>query len=283
MQEYDATLKTILVRPGSSVLTAIAGVDRLTWLNVETPLVRNLRVDMLGWSGDGELVEIEFQSTNDDDLPVRMGEYLFATGRVHRRLPRQIVLYVGNAPMRMANGIAGTDFWLRYHLVDVRDLDGEALLASANPGDNIIALLTRLGERTDTVLRILERIAAAPDAERSRAMAELLILACLRKRDGAVREEAKKMPILNDIMDSEIFGPLIRQGRAEGRAEGRVEGEVEGRVKGQVALLLRLMEKRFGAVPRRYRTRLAALAPAELESVGLRLMDAERIEDLFAQ
>jgi hypothetical protein len=267
MHEYDVALKTILTRPGSSLLAALTGADRLRWLNVEKPKVQNLRVDMLGAFEDGELAEIEFQSTNDARLPVRMGEYLFAAARIHGRMPRQIVLYVGDAPMRMSNGIAGPDFWLRYHLIDARDLDGDALLASENLGDNIIALLTRLGERAETVGRILERIAAGPEADRSQAMAELLIVACLRKRDGAVREEARKMPILNDIMDSEVFGPLIRQGRAEGLAE----------------LLLALTEERFGKVPARYRKRLAALTPAELKTAGLRLMKAERIEDLFVQ
>jgi hypothetical protein len=265
MHEYDVALKTILMRPGSALLAALTGVDRLRWLNVETPRVRNLRVDMLGSFEDGELVEIEFQSRNDDDLPMRMGEYLFAIGRVHGRLPRQIVLYVGDAPMRMSDRMAGPDFWLRYHLVDVRDLDGEALLASGNPGDNIVALLTRLGERSETVVRILERIAAGPAADCSQRIAELLIVAGLRKRDRMIREEAKNMPILDDIMDSEVIGGALRQGRSEG----------------QLTLLVRMMEKRFGSVPEQYRRRLSALPPAELESAGLRLMDATRIEDLF--
>ena len=43
-------------------------------------------------------------------------------------------------------------------------------------------------------------------------MAELPILACLRTLGGEVTKEAKRMPILNDIMDSEVLGPLIRQG-----------------------------------------------------------------------
>jgi hypothetical protein len=79
------------------------------------------------------------------------------------------------------------------------------------------------------------------------------------------------MPILNDIMDSEVFGPLIRQGRAEGRAEGQLE------------MMLGQMEKRFGAVPPRYRKRLAAMKPEELKAAGLRLLDVNRIEDLFAR
>ena len=52
-----------------------------------------------------------------------------------------------------------------HELVDVRDLDGEALLASGNPGDNIIAILTQLGNRPGTVRRVLQRIASAPAGE----------------------------------------------------------------------------------------------------------------------
>ena len=83
------------------------------------------------------------------------------------------------------------------------------------------------------------------------------------------------MPILNDIMDNEVVGPLLRQGRAEGRLEGRVEGQVE--------MLLGRAGKRFGRVPADIAQRIAALKPAQLKRMALRLLDANRIEDLFAQ
>jgi len=79
------------------------------------------------------------------------------------------------------------------------------------------------------------------------------------------------MPILNDIMDNKVIGPAIRQGRAEGRVEGQVE------------MLLGMAEKRFGRIPAAVAQRIAALKPAQLKRVGLRLLDAQRIEDLFAR
>ena len=86
------------------------------------------------------------------------------------------------------------------------------------------------------------------------------------------------MPILLDfedgIMDDEIFGPLIRKRQAQGLAQGRVEGQVE--------ILLSQIQKRFGRVPPAVSQRIAALKPAQLKRVGLRLLDAQRIEDLFA-
>jgi len=88
-----------------------------------------------------------------------------------------------------------------------------------------------------------------------------------------VKQEAMKMPVTEDILDNEIFGVPFRQGRAEGRAEGRVEGHLE--------LLLDQIENRFGAVPPGFRTRLAALNPAQLRAAGLRLLNAASIEDLF--
>jgi hypothetical protein len=175
----------------------------------------------------------------------------------------------------MEDHVEGPGVSVRFDLVDIRDLDGERLLASANVGDNVLAVLTRFGEQPQVVRRILGGIAAGPAGERDRALAELLILARLRQLSSEVIRETRNMPILEDIMDHDIIGPAIRQGRAEGRVEGRVEGQVE--------ILLSLIEKRFGRVPATVGKRIAALKPAQLKRVGLRLLDARRIEDLFAR
>ena len=267
MHEYDVALKRILTRPGSMLLTALTGSSSLRWLNVEVPKVNNLRVDLPGESRDGQLIHIELQSRNEKDFGMRMGQYSFGVGLRYGRLPRQVALYVGAEPLRMKNEIAGPGGAFRFDLVDIRDLDGELLLASDNPGDNVIAILTRLGNEPDAVRRVLKRIEAGPPDDRDEALAELLIISGLRGLDAEVTREANRMPIHGDIMDHSVIGPLIRQGRAEG----------------QLALLTRLIEKRFGSIPPGIRKRIAALKPAQLERAGLRLLDAERIEDLFAR
>ena len=267
MHEYDVALKNILTRPGSFVLTQLTGASSLKWLNVEAPKVSNRRVDLLGELPDGNLVHIELQSRNDKDFPLRMAEYLFGIGRQYGRLPRQIALYVGEAPLRMKDRVEAPDVSVRFHLVDIRDLDGERLLASTQVGDNVLAVLTRLSEQPKAIRRILERVAAGSPEERDRALAELLILARLRQLSAAVKREVEKMPILLDIMDDEVFGPLIRKGRVEG----------------QVEMLTSQIEKRFGRVPPAISQRIAALKPAQLKRAGLRLLDAQRIEDLFAR
>jgi hypothetical protein len=176
MHEYDVALKNILTRPGSSVLAELTGASSLKWLNVEAPKVSNRRVDLLGELPGGNLVHIELQSRNERDFAMRMGEYLFGIGRKYRRLPRQVALYVGEARLRMKDHVEGPGTFVRFDLVDIREMDGERLLASANFGDNVLALLTRLGEQREAVRRILEQIAARRPGEREEALAELFIL-----------------------------------------------------------------------------------------------------------
>jgi predicted transposase YdaD len=275
MHEYDAALKNILTRPGSSILAQLTGASSLRWINVETPKVSNRRVDLLGELPDGNLVHIELQSRNEKDFPLRMAEYLFGIGRQYGRLPRQVVLYVGEAPLRMKDRVEGPDVSVRFHLVDIRDLDGERLLASTSIGDNVLAVLTSLGEQPKVLRRVLKRIAEAQSEEREQALAELLILARLRRLSVELKLEVEKMPILLDIMDDEIFGPVIRKGLAQGRVEGRAEGRLE--------ILSSLIEKRFGKIPPAVSQRMAALKPAQLKRIALRLLDAQSMEDLFAR
>src|ERR1700722_19006697 len=105
----------------------------------------------------------------------------------------------------MRDRIEGPGVSVQFSLIDIRDLDGEQLLASANVGDNVLAVLTRLSERPKAVRRILERIAAGSPEARHRALAELLILARLRRLSGEVRRETQKMPIMEDIMDHDVI------------------------------------------------------------------------------
>ena len=48
-------------------------------------------------------------------------------------------------------------------------------------------------------------------------------------------------------------------------------------------ILLGLAGKRFGRVTPAVRRKLATLKPDQLKAAGLRLLDADRIEDLFAR
>ena len=77
------------------------------------------------------------------------------------------------------------------------------------------------------------------------------------------------MPILNDILDHEVLGREFKKGLQEGR-------QVEA-----VAILRRLIEQRFGALPEWAEARITSQIIPELESLSLRILKARSLEELF--
>jgi len=282
MQEYDAALKLLLQSSTSSLLRQATGLTIARWLNAELPKVETTRADLLGMTEDDHLVHVELQSTNDSSMAFRMVEYAL---RIYGRLdqfPRQIVLYVGKAPMRMQSlwrepDADNPDFFYRYTLVDIRELDANVLMASSRIEDNVLAVLTRLQNQAATVRQILERIANLEQPQRRNALAQLLVISELRDLADLVQEETRKMPILDDIMDHSVLGPVLRQGREEGLKEGLKEGREDmGR-----RISRRSIARRFGTVPVWVEARLASLSADELEALNDRLPEVSDIKELF--
>jgi hypothetical protein len=273
MHEYDIALKSLL-RNGRESLRALTPVAVDRWHNVELPEVRNLRVDLLGESADNRLVHIELQSAHDAGMALRMMEYSAAVCREFGRFPEQIVRYVGEPRLRMSGTLSGPNFSFECRMLDIRELDGESLLESERIEDNIISVLARVRDQRAAVRRILDRIASGDPAERGKALAAFVILAGLRRLGEVIEQEAKQMPILDDIMDHAVLGREFKRGLAQGREQGRHDGEL--------AVLIPLIEKRFGAVPSEVRERLDRMTAPEVESMALRLLDARSIDELLA-
>jgi hypothetical protein len=272
MQRYNTTLKLLLQGPAKLTMIELAGGAVEKWLNVELPKVQNPRADLLGETADGSLVHVELQSTNVPIMPLLMAEYCLGVLRLFGKLPRQVVLYVGEAPLGMDSELRGPDVSFRYRMIDIRDLDGDRLLESEETGDNIIAILARLSDHKAAIGRIVGRIAGLPAAERETALSQLLILAGLRRWEETVEREIEKMPVYIDL-ENKVLGPAFKKGLEEGELKGTLEGELK--------ILRRQIEKRFGPIPKWAAERLAARSAAELEELSDRILDVTNIEDLF--
>jgi hypothetical protein len=290
VHEYDTTLKALLTRPGSSALAALTGCTIESWHNVELPSVRSPRVDLLGETGAGELVHIELQSRNDPAMVLRMAEYAMAIHRSLGRWPQQFVLYAGQPEMAMPSHLETPALSFRCRIIDIRELDGEVLLNSPRLEDNLLAILTRLADERAAIQRILERIAGASHADRALALKQLTIIAGLRKLELAIGQETHNMPILDDIMDHDLFGPAIRKGIAQGMERGLEQGLEQGIERGmkrgmkdgELLIVTNLIRRRFGPISDATSQRLEALTPAQIEALSLRILDARTLEDLFA-
>ncbi len=80
-------------------------------------------------------------------------------------------------------------------------------------------------------------------------------------------EEARQMPIFNDLLDHEVLGPAIKQGIQQG----------------ELSVLRRQLEKRFGPLPDWAEQRLLSLSTSELDDLSIRVLEARNIRDLLGQ
>ncbi len=281
-QHYDVTLKALLRDSAGRAVHAATGLSIEQWLDVELPKVANPRMDLLGQALDGSLLHLELQVANDPNMPLRMAEYALGIYRIFGVFARQIVLYAGEPDLRMPATLEGLRFSFSYQIIDLRNLDGEALLRSDHVGDNVLAILTRLPDQRRAVEEILGKIATLEETKREQAIEQLFILAGLRGLEDTVEKGIQKMATFNDlILSNKVLGREYRRGLEEGKLEGKLEGKVEGKIEGKLEVLRRLLEKRFGAIPEWAEQRLNSQSVADLETLSVRLLDARSLEELL--
>src|SRR6266496_144133 len=127
--KYDLVVKDLFQRDHPSLLDQLtAGVAVREALSVELARGEERRAEMVLLLADGTILPIEFQSGNDNDMPYRMGIYCLLLGQKYRRRVRQVVLYVGQAKMRMDDRVDLGETKTAYTLMDIREMDARKLM-----------------------------------------------------------------------------------------------------------------------------------------------------------
>jgi len=270
---YDLTLKDLFHNQPRRLLKLLTGCAGGRPLTVEYPEVRQRRPDLVLELDDGRIYHLEIQSGPDPEMPWRMLEYYTLIRRTHDRIPVQQILYVGEPPIRLMDRIEESPLQFHYQVVDIRTIDCRELLESPEIEDNLLALLCRMEDETHAVRAILERIAALAERPRRDALQKLLILSGLRPLKTVIRREVEKMPIALNLQDNEFFREAFEEGMEKGREEGREE---EGR-----RLLEKMARLRFGPLPEWALSKLEGATREELERWGERLVQVERLEEVF--
>ncbi|MEO5358259.1 MAG: hypothetical protein H7844_13325 [Nitrospirae bacterium YQR-1] len=163
---------------------------------------------------DISLLHIEIMS-NPEKMLKRMFLYNALIFHHYDRLPRQIVLYVGDKALNIENKIGNYSF----EIVNIKDIDCSELLESDKPEDIVLAILCKSGNMDVTIAKILEKLSVLPLKDREDYIKKLLILSDLRKLYTKIKLEVSKMPITIDVRESDIF----QEGLLEGKQEGLLE------------------------------------------------------------
>jgi predicted transposase YdaD len=298
--DFDAALKELFEVDRPSLLRRLArGVKLREFLNVELPRVQMPRADIVVRLADGTILHIEFQSTNSWRIGFRQGFYGLALAEKYRCKVPQIVLYVGRRRLTMPNCLDVGSAIVRYDLMDIRELRAEELMNTGNAADLPLAMLAHGGEAA--LPGIIERAAQLEGDGRRRLLGQILILSGLRGLPGKVESEMSRMGVVIDARKNPVLMRYLRDAREQGLAEGREQGREEGRAIGQEegrargreeglsrgaipgrrALLVQLLEARFGTVPRWASDRVARATTAQLDRWGRRVLTAETVDQVL--
>jgi hypothetical protein len=213
--------------------------------------------------------------------------------RRSRRLPPvlPVVIHNGSRPWRAATDIAEllpvlpaglADYAprMKYLLLDKHRFDDAGL----RPMRNLLASVMRLELNPDKQTHIeamadLRRLlSGAPELKRvfsawlNTFVADRPDLA----ESGALDLQENEMGIRENLerWQKEAIAQGVQQGMQQGMEQGVQQGEA--------LLLQRLLAKRFGPLPSAIIERLASASREQIETWGDRVIDAESIEDVFA-
>ena len=215
-------------------------------------------MDLLARLADGSLRHVELQKKNEADIGRRQAEYYVGFHRLLNEHVEQILLYVGREPLRMSPVWETPSMRHEFVILDIRDFDGEPLVASEDWGDNILALLTRVDQE-----RVLQRVQAQlrklKGEEQETAARLLVIVSGIIGLEQAVVERLHMI----DIMENKVLGPAIRMGEAK--------------------MLKMQLEERFGPLPGETVLTIDGASQDEMLLWGKRILRAASLAEVFAR
>jgi hypothetical protein len=278
-QDYDVVLKLLFRSQSSLAVREIAGGPVKRWLDKELPAIRNTRADLIGETIGGDFVHLEFMSENQRFFELRMAGYYVEIYQSCGRHPRQALVYVGRAKLRMGGHFKSPSMNFRFRVVDLRTLNGERFLKSDAVGDQILSILMRLKNHREAIRRILATITTLEARDREDALGQLMVICGLRGVETRVEEEIRKVPVLNSLLDHKVLGREFKKGLEQGEAIGEARGEARGEAK----MLRRQLEYRFKKLPKWVADKLATATPAQLEVWGERLLEEKSLAAIFGR
>ena len=260
--KYDLVVKDLFQRDHPSLLDQLtAGVAVQEVLSVELARVEERRADLVLSLADGTLLHIEFQSGNDRDMPSRAGIYCLLLGQKYRRRVRQVVLYMGQAKMRMEDHADLGETKSAYTLMDIRELDAGQLMESGRPGDLALAMLA--GGGPEWVLEIAERAGGLRGAERVRVLSQLVLLSGLRRLTGRLKMELRTMGSSTDFYKNEFVMDAMLHARAN--------------------MLRTQLATKFGKLPKWVDERLEAATSIQVERWSKKILTAVTLEGVLGK
>ena len=259
-------------------------------LSNEQARIESRRADLVARvkeaDGKSYILHVEIQNDNQRDMPLRMMRYYSDIALAHAGDKIvQYLLYIGKAPMTMADHVSDDGWQYRYRVLDMRDQDSEHFLNSDNPDALVLAILCdpKSLEPNALVAHIIKELRRLHGDKLDNLRDSLKMLDVLSGNRGLqdIVEETINMYIDEEKLGiyqavkkrSEAIGIKkgeareargIKKGEARGIKKGEARGIKKGEARGLRQMVLRLLDK----LPPEQVADLSGMSLAEVEAIA---------------
>ncbi len=272
--QYDTTLKDLFEKPPQRLLQILIGREAVEPLSVEFASTQKRLPDLVFLMKDDSIFHLELQGRYEVMEWRMLMYYSVIRQRYPNRVLIQKVLYIGLKEWQSGSAIEEPNLSFHYEVIDIRSIDCRELLESPSLEENILAILCRIDNQKEVIQEILYRITELPVKARADALTKLFILSRLRRLETIVKTEAEEMSLTFNLMENDVFRPIIMKAQRDSEQIGRHDGEAK--------MLTRLLQRRFGTVPDWASEKIAEADLSSLEEWSLRIFDAQSLNEVFA-
>jgi hypothetical protein len=222
---YDKTIRSLLKELPITFMELITGEklskDSLKPLDIKLQKVIEREADLIAENTEtGEIYHVEFQSTNDSSMPIRMALYFYLILQNYGKAPKQYLVFVGKGECTIPPSVDMESSKHSYKVIDLKnDIDCSALVKSDNPNDWILTVLCRLDPQKTAIRTIIQKIKTIEDKRLQQELIQkLFILAGLREEQilKLVEQEVKDMGLIIDPETNLYLKEIMKKGEIRG-------------------------------------------------------------------
>jgi hypothetical protein len=299
MNDKDIISKHLLKRMTIGMARILLGLEiiELDIIESNQQRIEERRADLVALVKEPTsqyILHIEIQNDNQAIMPWRMLRYLTDIGIAHPKLKiKQYLIYIGSAPLNMADGFAETNLSYRYPILDMHHINCETLFKLDTPEALVLAILSDFQHFSDreVVQRILYRLQELTGNDEAAFRENLLMLEILSSNRNLkqILQEEEKMLSQVKYSDLPSYGlgveqgieQGIKQGIKQGIDQGIDQGIETGVRQGESIILQNLLQIKFGILPQTILDRLNSANAQELFDWSGRLLGADSLNEVF--
>ena len=251
MKKFDITLKDALQGLERAFCKIFLNLDIVEAkpLNIELKKIEEKQADYIVKIKDKKdkesILHIEFQTSNHNQMHIRMLRYLTEIYRIYQLPIIQVVLYLSEERLKMRDGIKfeilNTKIDYKYQIIDSKELDCQLFLDAKESDMVVLSILCNLEsvDKTKFVKKVLNRLYYLNRDDENSLKNYILKLETVSELRKNLKPIIKEQTMIADKIKIENFPTYeigfdrgIEKGIKEGIQKGKQEGIKEGIQKG---------------------------------------------------